>query len=390
VSSINPMTRKPDGKPARDTKWRARWRDLNGRSRSQTFDRKLDAERHLERVGSDMQRGEYTDPSLRRVRFDEWADQFWATAVHARPSTRRGYRQALEGHLRPAFGARPIGSIDRADVKAWAAEQINQGLSSKTVRNWLSVMIPVFEEALDAKAIRENPARGVKLPRATRAEPMFFTAQQIETLARATDPPQYAFLVRFAAYTGLRPGEIAGLRVRRLDLLAAKVEVAETLIPVDGKLVAGPTKTYANRTLPLPAFLRDKAGEYLAWLTVEQDRPLEPDDYVFRAAKGGPLNRQRFREKVMRPALVRAGLPEEFRAHDLRHTCASLMISLGAHPKLVMERLGHSDISITMGVYGHVFESMHEHVTEQLDELYVRTIAASVSAPSGDVTQLFP
>jgi len=196
--------------------------------------------------------------------------------------------------------------------------------------------------------------------------------------------------VRFAAYTGLRPGEIAGLRVRRLDLLAAKVEVAETLIPVDGKLVAGPTKTYANRTLPLPAFVRDKAGEYLAWLTVEQDRPLEPDDYVFRAAKGGPLNRQRFREKVMRPALVRAGLPEEFRAHDLRHTCASLMISLGAHPKLVMERLGHSDISITMGVYGHVFESMHEHVTEQLDELYVRTIAASVSAPSGDVTQLFP
>ena len=58
MSSVNPLTRKPDGKPARDTKWRARWRDLNGRSRSQTFDRKLDAERHLERVGSDMQRGE--------------------------------------------------------------------------------------------------------------------------------------------------------------------------------------------------------------------------------------------------------------------------------------------------------------------------------------------
>jgi len=192
---------------------------------------------------------------------------------------------------------------------------------------------------------------------------MFFTAQQVESLARAIDPPQYAFLVRFAAYTGLRSGEIAGLRVRRLDLLAGKVEVAETLIPVDGKLVAGPTKTYANRTLPLPAFVRDQAGEYLAWLTVEQGRPLEPDDYVFRAAKGGPLNRHRIREKVMRPALLRAGFPEEFRAHDLRHTCASLMISLGAHPKLVMERLGHSDISITMGVYGHVFESMHEHVT---------------------------
>src|ERR1700688_3014686 len=105
---------------------------------------------------------------------------------------------------------------------------------------------------------------------------MSFTAQQFESLARAMDPPQYAFLVRFAAYTGLRPGEIAGLRVRRLDLLTAKVDVSETLIPVDCMLVAGPTKTYANRTLPLPAFLRDQAGESLAWLTVDQGRPLEP------------------------------------------------------------------------------------------------------------------
>lgn len=119
----------------------------------------------------------------------------------------------------------------------------------------------------------------------------------------------------------------------------------------------------------MPAFLRDQAGEHLGWLVEDQGRPLEPDDYVFRAVKGGLLDRQRFREKIMRPALRRGELPEAFRAHDLRHSCASLMISLGAHPKLVMERLGHSDISITMGVYGHVFESLHEHMTEELDAL---------------------
>ena len=105
--------------------------------------------------------------------------------------------------------------------------------------------------------------------------------------------------------------------------------------------------------------------------------------------KGGPLNRQRFREKVMRPALLRAGLPEEFRAHDLRHTCASLMISLGAHPKHVTERLDHSGISITMGIYGHVFESMHEHVTKQLNKLYVETVSTPVSTAETGVTQLF-
>jgi integrase len=280
--------------------------------------------------------------------------------------------------LRPAFGTRPIGSIDRADIKRWATEKLESGISSKTIRNWLSVMILVFEEAIDAKALRENPARGVKLPRTQRTEPQFFTAEQIELLADAMEPTQYAFLIRFAAYTGLRPGEIAGLRVRRLDLHAGRVEVCETLIPVDGKLVAGSTKTYANRTVPLPAFLRDQADDYLAWLVEDQGRPLEPDDYVFRAVKGGPLDRQRFREKIMRPALRRADLPEAFRAHDLRHTCASLMISLGAHPKLVMERLGHSDISITMGVYGHVFESLHEHMTDELDVLYRTAIGTTV------------
>ena len=65
------------------------------------------------------------------------------------------------------------------------------------------------------------------------------------------------------------------------------------------------------------------------------------------------------------------------------------MISLGAHPKLVMERLGHSDISITMDVYGHVFESMHEHVTQQLDALYLEAIAAPLGTPDGSVSQLF-
>jgi integrase len=386
VSSIEATKRTAAGKPARDTKWRARYRDPQNRSRSQTFDRKGDAERFLERMGADIQRGDFGDPQLRRVRFEDWADQWWATAVHVKPSTRRGYRNALELHLRRDFGALPIGSIDRADVKAWAAKQLAAGATSKTVRNWLSVLILIFDEALDARAIRENPARGIKLPRAMRAEPVFFTAEEVEQLANAMLPKQYAFLVRFAAYTGMRPGEIAGLRVRRLDLLASRVEISETLIPVNGKLIAGATKTYATRTVPLPMFLRDQAGEYLAWLKATHP-PLELDDYVFRAVKGGPLDNQRFREKIMRPALTRAGLPERFRFHDLRHTCASMLIGLGAHPKLVQERLGHSDIGVTMNVYGHVFPSLHENMTELLNDLH-RQSASDVKSPSASVAEL--
>jgi integrase len=388
MTSIVATKRNADGKPARDTKWRARWRDPNGRSRSRNFERKLDAQNHLDGVTTDMHRNEDTDPGLRRIRFDDWADEWWATSVHVQPSTRRGYRQALD-HLRPAFGASPIGSLERADVKRWATEQIEAGYSSKTVRNWLGVAVLVFTEALEARAIRENPARGLKLPRTIGQAPLFFDADQVEALVRAIREP-YGVLILFDAYTGLRPGEVAGLRVKRLDLVRGRVEVAETLTPVDGRLVEGPTKTYATRTVTLPPFLVERAAEYLAWLVDFQGRPLAPDDYVFRSPKGMRFNRQNFRSDSMRPGLERAGLPVAFRFHDLRHTCASLMIKLGAHPKLVQERLGHSDIGVTMNVYGHLFPSLHETMTDGLEGLYQGAKDAPWKPPAGEVRDLRP
>jgi integrase len=82
------------------------------------------------------------------------------------------------------------------------------------------------------------------------------------------------------------------------------------------------------------------------------------------------LNRDSFRKWAMIPALRDAGLPEAVRTHDLRHTCASLLIQLGAHPKAIQERLGHSDISVTLNLYGHLFPSLEEHLTDALDDLW--------------------
>lgn len=361
-------------------RWRARYRDRSGRSRSRTFDRKVDATRYLEVVGADLQRGEWTDPTLRRSTVASWAEAWYDTTAPLKPTTRDGYRKALNRRVLPRWGDRPLGTIDRAEVRQWVAEMTNEGLSPKWIRNIVSVFALVLDLARDAGALKDNPARRIRLPRSSRLEPHFLTAEQVAALA-AEMRDEYRFLVVLAAYTGLRPGELCGLRVRRLDLLRRRVHVAETLQPVRGVLVSGPPKTYENRSVPLPRFVAAQAEDHLAARAGQLGRALGPDDWVFGGQRdpADGLNRDSFRKWAMIPALRDAGLPEAVRTHDLRHTCASLLIQLGAHPKAIQERLGHSDISVTLNLYGHLFPSLEEHLTDALDEL--GRIASQPSPP---------
>ena len=169
--------------------------------------------------------------------------------------------------------------------------------------------------------------------------------------------PEYAALIRLAAYSGLRAGEIAGLRVRRLDLLRGRVEVAETLTDVDGTLVSNATtKSGKVRTVPIPKFIADELASLLAGKT--------PDDYVFTSPGGGPLRHSNFYRRLFRPG---SGLPDGVRFHDLGHTYAGFLIAEGAHPRAIMERMGHSSITVTLDRCGHLLPSLEEHLTNALD-----------------------
>jgi integrase len=88
---------------------------------------------------------------------------------------------------------------------------------------------------------------------------------------------------------------------------------------------------------------------------------------VFTAPKGGPLRHNNFYQRIFCPALARAGLPVQVRFHDLRHTCAALLIAQGAHPKAIQAHLGHSSIQVTMGRYGHLFPDALEQLADRLD-----------------------
>jgi integrase len=297
-----------------------------------------------------------------------------ATTVHLKPKTQYDYRSLLRRHVIPRFGDLELIRIDRLAVRTWIADLDASGLSASRIRQARQVLSSALAAAVESGFISANPALGVKVPRARPKEKLFLTAEQVELLADAIDE-HYAALVYLLAYGGLRWGEAIAVRRRRLDLRRSRVEVAESLADVAGVLHFGSTKTYEHRSVILPSFVRDQIAQHLSRHGTDDLQGL-----VFRSPEGTPLRHSNFRRRVWLPAVGAADVPEGLRIHDLRHTCAALLIAEGAHPKAIQEHLGHSSITVTMDTYGHLFPSQMEELATRLGrsrEAALQNLAAS-------------
>jgi integrase len=141
-------------------------------------------------------------------------------------------------------------------------------------------------------------------------------------------------------------------------------------VDVHGRLHFGPPKNGRVRSVSLPGFLVEQVAAHLA------ARPHEPDNFIFSAENGGPFRHSNFYGRAFKPAVSQA-LPEHLhglRFHDLRHTCAALLIAQGTHPKAISDRLGHSSISVTMDIYGHLFPEQDEKMAAGLDAVYQQAV----------------
>ena len=205
--------------------------------------------------------------------------------------------------------------------------------------------------------------------------------EQVTVIANAISA-RHRVLILTAANTGLRFGELAGLRIKRLDLLKRTVTVTEQLTEVRGRAEYSEPKHGSRRTLTLPRFLCDELALHLASYP-----PVE--GHVFTMSEGGPLRYSNFRRRVWLPAVEATGFTD-FTFHSLRHSHAAVLIALGEHPKVISSRLGHSSISVTMDTYGHLFDGLDARAADRLDEAYSRP-SAPISRPSSssEVAQLF-
>ncbi|MDV7246765.1 MULTISPECIES: tyrosine-type recombinase/integrase [Rhodococcus] len=408
-------------------RFQARWYDDGGKRRSKTFGTKTAAKKFLDGIQADRNRGDYIDPSDSKRTYREVAE-LWIGSRNLRPKTAQSYRTILEQRIYPTFAERPIGSITTMDLVAWVTDlslhgkrvghnnkgpadpsnkraardaryreragktPIGKPLAPGTVHNAVRVMRQVLDAAVRARYLRGNPAHGLTrddLPKAHRdtTSTPYLSAAQVERLAVAMEETSgdhaLALLVRFAAQSGMRAGECCGLRWENVDLLRGRITVSESISSLsDGDWTVVPPKNGKTRVVPVPPALRDALNA----LATERSShgAFTPELYVWpgpateEAAFGTePMMWGRdFYLPYWKLAVAKAGLPGALRFHDLRHTCAALLIAANVPAKAIQVHLGHSSFKITMDTYGHLYEDASDTVANAMDAAFTAQATA--------------
>ena len=381
--------RRKDGTRA----WQARYPDPSrgGTHKiERTFKTKREASDWLTEQHAAVLTGTYVSPRQSDRPFGDvieaW-NETWPGRLS--PTTERRYQSILDTYLIPEFGHRKIGSVTHEVVQRYVNRlAADPARSAGTVRNVYAVLRTAMTKGVRMGLMRANPCTDIDLPRPSRKEMLVLTPDEVRALAETIDP-HYRAWIYAAALTGLRAGELAGLQRQDIDLLHNGLHVRRALKDVNGRLELGPTKTHAQRTISLPAFLRQVLEDHLA---KPSPGGTGPDAFVFTMKNGQPLRHNLVYNRYFKRAAlgdpkrkIPPALPAEkrgLRFHDLRHTCASLSIAAGAHPKLISARLGHSTVSMTLDRYGHLFPSMEEALGEALDAAFM------TPAPAGTVAEL--
>lgn len=356
MASIEKRTR--DGK----TSWRAHYRTPDGKQRNRSFTRKTDAERFLVGVENSKLIGSYIDPRMARLNVADLAPLWVAGQTHLKPSTLHRYEGLLRRHVVPKWGTTRLSDVSHGDVQTWVSE-LTRSRSPATVRKIHNVLSLVMALAVKDGRLARNPASDINLPRVVTGERRYLTHDEVEQVAANAD--YYRTVILFLAYTGVRFGEAAALRVTDVDLNRGRAAIHSSLTEVNGTLVWGTPKTYERRDVPVPGFLLDELGPKF------QSRA--PESLAFPGFTGVPLRVRVLRGPFNR-AVASAGL-SPMRPHDLRHTAASLAIASGANVKVVQQMLGHKSAIMTLDLYGHLFPDQLHDVADRMDQAHRSAVA---------------
>jgi len=339
-------------------------RDQKLRSGFPTKAAAVEAMVKLQQDAADPSRVEPNDMTV-----SDWLDT-WLPTVRAkvRGGSWAGYKLYADKKVRPALGRHPIQRLTRAHLRAFYADLDARGLAPKTVHNVAMFVHKVLADAVEDGLLARNPADGAhSLPRDRESPMRTWSAEQVRAFLAHVDGDRLAALWRLAATTGMRRGEVLGLRWRDVDLEGATVSVSQARVRGADGLVYGPPKTSAGRrrididqaTVAALRAHRGRQGAEREALPVEDD-----GDLVFTRADGGPLDPDGLSGTFDR--LQKAAKLPRIRLHDLRHTVASLMLARNVPAKVVQERLGHSSVMVTLDIYSHVSPGMQRDAAEDL------------------------
>ena len=267
----------------------------------------------------------------------------------------------IRSQIVPVFGRTSLASMRRSDVQGWVRRMSDSGLAPSTVESYYRCLAAIFISATKDKLIHESPCVDIALPRsdANAASLVPLTIEQVDELAEAVNE-RFTAMLRTQAGLGLRQGELRGLTVDRVNFLKRDVIIDRQLISMSLDVPTwGPPKTSAsNRVIPLPSVVAEALASHLKrW-------PPGENGLIFTNTVGNPISRSQF-SRTFRGAAKAASI--DATSHDLRHHCASLLISAGCSVKAVQSFLGHATAAETLDTYGHLFEGDEDRIRDAID-----------------------
>jgi integrase len=285
-----------------------------------------------------------------------------------RPSTYRTYEYIVRVHLAPALGRVAVARLDVRQVQKFLNAKGQSGLSAQTVGHIRAVLRAALGDAMRWGLVERNAAALAEPPRVRRRIVAAMSPEEASAIFGAVSNDRLAALYVLALTTGLRQGELLGLRWADLDQDGRTLKVERAVEPKTERsrrtVTMTPLAVDALRGHRL-AQLNERMAAGSAWTAT---------DLVFTTHEGGPLDGVNVTHRL-HVLLGTAGLPQ-LRFHDLRHGCASLLLAEGVHPRVVMEVLGHSQIALTMNTYSHVIPALQVDAADQLDAA-LRRVATS-------------
>jgi integrase len=288
-----------------------------------------------------------------------------------RRSTFVRYEQVTRLHVVPAFGRVKLKNLTPAHVRGLYQEKLNEGLAPRTVQYVHATLHKALKQAVADGLIPRNVTEAVKAPRPQKKEVRPLDAVQARAFLEAARGDRLEALFVVAVTAGLREGEILGLRWEDLDLAAGKLAVRRFLDYGGKEPVFEPPKNGNGRSIKLTRRAVEALERHRPAQNAERLRLgalWEDHGLVFPAHTGKPMRSYSLTGGPYLRLLKRAGSSEKTRFHDLRHTCATLLLKRGVHPKLVQELLGHKTISITLDIYSHVLPGMGDAAAGEMDE----------------------
>lgn len=353
-------------------------RDENGKRRyanKTIHGTKKSAEKYLTAKLRDKDLGINIEPASESL--DKYLEKWLESVVRSRvrEATFDDYTYLLDRYVSPALGAIKLCDIRSIDIQKVYSDMLGEKeLSARTVRMTHAVLSSAMKQAVRWHMLPRNPCEFVDLPRMARKEMQALSPQEASEFLEAAKADKLGIVLSFALATGMRPEEYLALKWSDLDLQSGNATVRRTLIwrKGGGWYFGEPKTSRSRRTVPVPKSLvteltdhRRKQGE----TRLKKGADYQNNDLVFATSEGTPILLRNLVRRHFQPILTRAKLSTSLRLYDLRHSCATLLLSAGENPKVVSERLGHASIVLTLDTYSHVLPSMQQAATEKLERI---------------------